>query len=805
MVEYSQAGQSRLRKGVSNVADARTENQPSLPRRPIFASDLERRLVELDVLRWLGQALNFSLALDDLLELIYAQTSRVIETTTFTVAQVHPERGSLSLDFHVEHNERLYPTEEWPLEAGLAGQIVRTGLPIRTDDYMAECARRGLDPTPEGAHARAWMGAPLSAQDRVIGVMIVSSPRTDIRYTEDQQQLFSAIADQAAAMLDKARLYREMERHARELSAINEVSSLITSTLNLRKALALIMDKSVELLGAEAGSLVLVDEATGELVFEMTAGPASANLAGVRLPPGTGIVGAVAREGRPILIRDAQRDDRWYRGLDDSTTFVTRSLIAVPMISRGQVIGVIELLNRRDGSPFDADDERLLGAFAANAAIAIENARLFTRTDQALAARVEELSMLQRINRELNATLDYNKVMDLTLEWALRTTGADAGLVAVAAQDDSGQTELRFLAQRGYPESAFAAAEVQHWPLSRGIIGRAMRSGKAELVTDVSTDPDYVALVPDMAAQLTVPIWREERRVGVIALEARHAGRLDQEALEFVTRLADHAAIAMDNARLFEELQRANLAKSEFVSFVSHELKQPMTAIRGYVDLLARGMAGELSETQRTFLETVRANVDRMATLVSDLLDLSRIESGRLRLTMRDVSLPEVVYGVARALEGQLAANRHRLALELAPDLPAVHADADRLAQILTNLISNADKYTPDDGVITIRARRTRSMLPEAEADDGTAGEFVLCSVTDTGIGMSPDDQLRLFTKYFRANDPAVRAVPGTGLGLVITKSLVELHGGAMGVTSAPGQGSTFCFTIPAAGAASTP
>jgi len=756
-------------------------------------TDLERRMVEVDVLRWVGQAVNFAMDVDDLMELIYAQTSRVLDTSNFYIALYNPERETLSLAFYVEEGERLYSGDEWSVETGLTGEIVRTRRPIVMNEYLQECQRRGI--TPKGRPGRAWMGVPLNAGDQIIGVMNVSSFDPGVTYSDEQLKIFSAIADQAAAILDRARLYREMEERARQLAALNEVGSVITSTLDLRTALNLIMDIAVELLQSQAGSLVLVDQDTDELVFEVTVGPGSADLVGARLPPGTGIVGAVVQKSESVIVGNAQADQRWYRDLDAG--FVTRSIIAVPMVSRGRAIGVIELLNRRDGVPFGEDDERLLTAFAANAAVSIENARLFTQTDQALEARVEELSMMQRIDRELNASLDYNVVMNLTLSWALRMTGADAGLIVAIVETDDGVRGLRLLANQGYSEELVAVYGdgKDIWPLEQGILGRVVRTGRPELVENVENDPDYTQVVSETVAQLTVPIRCEERIVGAIALESSQAGRFDREALEFVIRLADHAAIAIENARLFEQVRRANDAKTEFVSFVSHELKQPMTSIRGYTDLLIKGAGGELTDAQRSFLDTVRANADRMNVMVSDLLDVSRIESGRIRLVFASVAIEQVIQDTLQTISRQIKAKKQTLEVDLAPNLPPVWGDRDRLVQIVTNVVSNAHKYTPEGGSITVRVQRWSD-----GQGDGEQNCFVLCSVADTGIGIAPKDQARLFTKYFRADDPSVRNVAGTGLGLVITKSLVELQGGEMWVESEVGKGSTFAFTIPVAG-----
>lgn len=755
-----------------------------------LVNDLKRRVAEMDVLRWVGQAVNFTMDVDDLMKLIYTQTSRVLDTTNFYIALYNPEKKTLSFAFYVEDNKRLYPDDEWSIEMGLTGEIVRTGKPIVAKHYLQECIRRGI--TPGGLPGRSWMGVPLIAGAQVIGVMNVSSLDSTVAYSDEQLNIFSAIADQAAAILDRARLYRETEKRAQQLAALNEVGSVITSTLDLQSVLNLIMSKAVELLNAEAGSLVLVDQDTGEMVFRVTAGPGSADLVGVRLPLGTGIIGAVIQEGESIVIRDAHTDPRWYGEVDDSTGFVTNSVLAVPMFSRGSTIGVLQLLNRPDGTPFDQDDERLLAAFAADAAISVENARLFTQTDQALAARVEELTMMQRIDRELNATLDYQQVMEITLDWALRMTGADIGLLAAVVEAEGEQRTLRFLANRGYPEEAFTQEEP--WTLDRGIIGRVAQTGRPELVTDVKSDPDYEPTAPGMVAQLTAPIKREEQTIGIIALESSQDAQLDPEAMEFVIRLVDHAAIALENARLFEQVRRANEAKTEFVSFVSHELKQPMTSIKGYTDLLSKGAVGQLNDTQRDFLNTVQSNVDRMNTLVSELLDVSRIESGSMHLEFTNVSIEQVIEEALRTIRGQIEAKQQTLEVEMAPDLPPVWGDRDRLVQVLTNVVSNAYKYTPEGGHIAIRAQ-----LESNERDETERPAFVQCSIADTGIGIAPQDQERLFTKYFRADHPVVHTVPGTGLGLVITKSVVELHGGEIWLESQVGKGSTFTFTIPVA------
>jgi signal transduction histidine kinase len=255
--------------------------------------------------------------------------------------------------------------------------------------------------------------------------------------------------------------------------------------------------------------------------------------------------------------------------------------------------------------------------------------------------------------------------------------------------------------------------------------------------------------------------------------------------------LCDHASIAIANAQLYAEVQRANIAKSDFVSFVSHELKTPMTSIKGYADLLSAGAVGEVSDAQTDFLATIRSNIDRMTTLVSDLADVSRIEAGRLHLEFAPVHLGEVIDEVVRSTQSLLEEKNHEIIIDIPEDLPQVWGDANRLVQIVTNLVSNANKYTPEGGRIIIYAQPS-----DNQWDPDGAPQVAHILVEDNGIGIKLEDQKKIFTQYFRTEDGKDHA-PGTGLGLNITRYLVEMQGGKIWFDSTFGQGSTFHLTVP--------
>jgi signal transduction histidine kinase len=285
--------------------------------------------------------------------------------------------------------------------------------------------------------------------------------------------------------------------------------------------------------------------------------------------------------------------------------------------------------------------------------------------------------------------------------------------------------------------------------------------------------------------QLAVPIKRDGVITGLITLETQHASEISREDIAFVERLADRAAVAIKNARLYEAVQAANRAKSDFVSLVTHELRLPMTSIKGYADLLSSGMAGSLSDQQKQFLGVIRRNLDRMGTLISDLSDINRIESGRMQFENKDFDIRDVVEDVLASFQEAAEAKEQTVVIEIEDDLPPVHADPTRMAQVLSNLISNAHKYTPAGGVITIRADCNH--------------EFAQLAVSDTGIGISKENQASLFTQFFRAEDRAVREQPGWGLGLSIVRKIVEAQNGAITFVSELNHGSTFTFTVPLA------
>jgi signal transduction histidine kinase/putative methionine-R-sulfoxide reductase with GAF domain len=745
-------------------------------------ADLERRVQEMNALTRVSQGVNVTLTFDDVLELIYTQATQILPSSLFHITLYNKAANYFYYAFRVDDTERMTNRENQPLPAtlGLGAEIIRKGRPVLTQEYVHECQARNLIPSAMGVYA--WMGVPLNSGSETMGALSIGSRDPTVTYTRAQLNLLQAIADQTVGAIVKARLLQETQQRAHQLATLNEITRQLTSTLEQEPLLRNILENAVNILNCEAGTLFLMDEQTGDLIFRVTTGPVATNLLGQRLQAGVGVAGRAVQARMPVIENDSQRSTATrFEGTDKQTGFTSRSLLAVPMQIKDRMLGVIEVINRKDGLPFVEDDQNLLTAFAGQAAVAIENARLLALTDQELARSVEELQVMGRIVRELNASLDVDRAMRITLEYAMRHSNAEAGLIGMLEEDD-----LHIMAQQGYEEVLNEQA-IARLPTRYPAVQAVIQTGQASQVSLLNNGSR--GILNSAHSQIIIPIRREAQVIGLILLESTSDS---QGNLAFLNRLSDNAAIAISNAQLYAEVQRANVAKSEFVSFVAHELKNPMTSIKGYTELLAAGSVGPINEMQANFLGTIRSNVERMSTLVSDLNDNAKIEAGRLRLDYRPVEVKEVVDEVIRSTRRQVEDKRQSVEVQLSALLPPVWADRTRVAQVLINLVSNAYKYTPEGGTIFIGADAT-----DNQWDPEGAKRVAHLWVQDNGIGINFEDQARIFQRFFRSEDSKAREAPGTGLGLNITKSLVEMQGGRIWFNSEFRKGTTFHFTIP--------
>ncbi len=735
--------------------------------------NLETRISELDILSQFSAYLSFTQDQEMMVELIYTNFQRLLGIRDMCIYLRHLETGNVYKIFHVEDDER-YESEEQEtvfIDDPLVHEVIRTGKTVMREDK----------------NGRFQIATPLYAGSTTIGALTTQFRQPGIKLRDRQRQLFDVFTDHTAVALERLRTNHQLKNRARQLEKINQLTLDISSTLEMDSLLSSVLDNSIELLNAEAGTFMLAIEDTGELEFAVVRGPTSDNLIGKRLPIGVGLAGTVAQSGRPIIVHDASEDKRWFSNVDQNSEFHTESLLTVPLLRKNSIVGVLQIINKKNGSPFNEEDQQVLMTFAGQAVLAMENVRLLEQTDKQLGERVNELSMLQQLDRDLNVTLEIDHVLNLMLDWSLRVANGTAGTIAIVNDDG----HLDVFATRGYNNMPQLTRENVNSSLSAHV----MQTWKPHLSGDVHKEDKYVSASTSTHSQMTLPIIHKQNLIGVASIESDKLNAFTQKDLDMAMRMTNHAAVAIANALLYEEVKEANRAKSEFVSMVSHELKTPMTSMRGYTDLMLAGMTGELNAQQTEFLGTIQANLKRMGRQIQDLTDVSRIETGQLAVELTTTHFSTIISETLQTVTGPCTSKGIELNLNLPSDLPPVWGDTGRLVQVLTNLLSNACKYSPENTTVTITIHAKEISCPE----DTPPRPMVICVVQDEGYGMSEEDVEKLFTKFFRSSNPDIRKATGTGLGLVISQGLVELHNGRMWVESTLGIGTTFSFAIPQA------
>ena len=737
---------------------------------------LQQRVHELATVNEIGWAINSALQLDDLLQTVHRQVSRVLDTASFLVA-IH-EQGSDEWELaYALKDGQPEPPARYKLEEGLIGYMIRTRQPVLFHSAQEQAAfyeENEIEPPDEWA--QSWMGVPLVVADQVVGVMAVQSYEHKGLYGDQELALLSTIAAQVAVAVRNAQLYRRIVNLSNELEdrveartqdlaeALNEltvqrdraetlyrITSELGAMFDLQRVLQHALQLFAEALGIQYGTITLLDQETGYLHLKAALGPDEERARkGERTPlrRGVGLAGWILEYRIPALVSDIAQDPRWIE--INGPTLNIRSVIAAPLaLGGGDILGVITLGHPQVGY-FTEDHLRLVTAAAAQIAVAVNNSDLYSYI-------TEQADQLGRMLQVLRAEAAKNR--------AILESIADGVLVL----DQDGQVLLVNPAAEELLGFSAEQIERQHF---RFMLGLGSTPSQWEFAQ---------ALYHELRTRLERKDASQPLQSGVVRLEAGN-----RVLVVHITPLVTASGEAPGLVAALRDISReaeVERLKNEFISTVSHELRTPMTSIKGYTDLLFLGMAGGLTDAQRSFLQIIKSNADRLTALVNDILDISRIETGRLRLTIESLNLGQIIADTVVAFQEQYREKALTLEWEIPADLPEVRGDAARVTQILNNLLANAWQYTPGGGRVRVSARPV----------DG----FVQVDVADSGIGISPDDIGRIFDRFYRVDHPLVREVRGTGLGLSIVKMFVELLGGQIWVESEPGVGSTFSFTLP--------
>ena len=625
--------------------------------------------------------------------------------------------------------------------------------------------------------------------------------RLSIRTGDELESLASQFNRTAEALqASYADLEQRVERRTAELrealeqqTATAEVLRVISqSPTDVQPVLKAVAGAARRFCGADDALIVLRED--DEQLISTHEGSMPA-LLGQRIPlDRSSTTGRAAIDRQTVHVPDVADLDPAEHGmtLELARRTKVRALLAAPMLRDGGAIGCV-LLRRPDPGAFSPRQIELLETFAAQAVIAIENVRLFKELEARNVELRESLEYQTAISDVLNvmsrSTFDLEPVLQTVLETALRLCRAQFASI-FQLEDGAFRWKVGSGLDPDYQQREIGS------PIPPGqgtLVGRVAMAGKAVRVADAWSDSDYLpqddARLQNVRSMLGVPMMRDGKLFGVIALARDRVEEFTDKQVELVQVFADQAVIAIENARLFEELQNANsqLAeasqhKSQFLANMSHELRTPLNAILGYTEMMVDGLYGNVGERAQGVLERVQSNGKHLLGLINDVLDLSKIEAGQLVLAMEHYSVADMVSTVLSATESLARAKGLALVSTVAPDLPMGIGDARRLAQVLLNLVGNAIKFT-DQGKVEIRVAR--------------AAERFEIAVVDTGLGIAPDDQKRIFDEFQQVDSTSTRKKGGTGLGLSISRRIVELHGGRITVESAVGAGSTFVVSLP--------
>ena len=688
---------------------------------------------------------------------------------------------------------RVYPMR--PSRETIASRAVLSRDVVNIPDVQ-EDAEYAIRDVARSAGYRSAVGVPLMLHGAPIGAIGVGRPQPG-PFPEKQIALLKTFADQAVIAIENVRLFNETKEALERQTATSEVLEAISSAqTDASPVFQTIARNAHRLSGAVRCNVLRYDGRLLHIAACCGFSPDDEQQLRKRYPvePGDASVmsGRVILSGRVEQIDDVLQDRSYDQ--DHAVTLGLRRMLGVPMLRGGAVLGVIVLAWRESGQT-PAALVGLLKTFADQAVIAIENVRLFNelkaRTAE-LTRSVGELKALGEVGRAVSSTLDLDTVLRTIVSRATQLAGVDGGSIY---EYDAAREEFHVRATDRLPDDLVEAMRATPIRKGEGLLGRMAITREPVEVPDIADTRAYQSRVRGKLVKLgyrsllAVPLLREDQLLGGLAVNRERAGDFAPEVVELLKTFASQSALAIQNARLFREievksreLETASRHKSEFLANMSHELRTPLNAIIGFSEVLAERMFGEINDKQAEYLSDILESGRHLLSLINDILDLSKIEAGRMELEAAEFDLPGAIENTLILVRERAQRREIRLGRTLDERLGKIHADERKVKQVLLNLLSNALKFTPEGGRIEVKAA----------LHDGVAE----ISVTDTGVGIAPQDQEAVFEE-FRQVGTASKKSEGTGLGLAISRKFVELHGGRMWVESEVGKGSKFVFTLP--------
>jgi signal transduction histidine kinase len=699
----------------------------------------------------------------------------------------------------------------------VAGRAVHDRQTIHIEDLQALPETEFPETLERGRHARThgrtMLATPLLREGMPIGAIFMW--RREVRpFTGKQIALLETFADQAVIAIENVRLFTELqeknrslaEAHAQVTEALEQQTAtaeilrvIASSPTDLQPVLEAVVENAARVCGATNSSILRLEGENLRIVARhgsLRWSQAVGDTAPVRRDR---LSGRALLDRRTIHVEDIVAAEAEF---PDSVSTMKqagsniRTALATPLLREGTPLGVIVISRGPEVQPFSAKQIELLETFANQAVIAIENVRLFTelqaRTEQ-LTRSVDKLTALSEVSRALSSTLDLEAVLQAIVARASQLAGADGCAIYEYRPEAE---EFQVLATHNLDASFVEALRASPLRKGEGAMGRATEAREPLQIADITVAGAYQSRVRDVLiragyrAVISVPMLLEDQIIGSLSLVRKAPAPFPAEVVELLKNFATQSALAIQNARLFREiadkgrqLEAASRHKSEFLANMSHELRTPLNAILGFSEVLAERMFGEVNDKQAEYLQDILSSGRHLLSLINDILDLAKIEAGRLELELGPFHLPTALDNAFTLVRER--ATRHGITLAQSVDerLTDIVADERKVKQILLNLLSNAVKFTPERGRVGLTAT--------------VADGAITIAVTDTGVGIAPEDQAAIFEEFRQVGREDARKQEGTGLGLTLAKKFVELHGGRIWVESHVGQGSTFSFTLP--------
>ena len=828
-LEVLRSGVERISKGdLDHHIDVKTGDEIE-----ILAEEFNRMVAELkksyEILeekvkqrtRQLSALFDITTAASQSLEVntvLLALAKKIRETFQFDTTRIYLFTNSGDLRLRAEFGEHFQGRRIHKKGNGLLARVIQAGEPIFFENIQADARYEELSLSKSNKQAgyRSLGYFPIRVAGKSLGCVLYNGwqPRT---LSTDEIQLLRSICDQIGVAINNINLFEEVKEKTAQLEATNfkllesldqqtriaDVLRLMAhSPTNLQHLLDEIIVNAVTLAHADGGIISLHDE-SGRFRVVAQHGTAGNSLAPLLNPPmwsdQESASARAIRERKPIQSSTLTvGDETLPSSLEESPN---QMVLAVPMLRQDVAIGTIAVL-RDFIKPFTEREIEMVTTFADQAAIAIENVELFqelqTRSND-LARSVKQLEGLSEVSQAVSSTLELQSVLSSVVSHAVALSGADVGAICEYREDSR-----KFVMQASYRvnDELIQAIEEGRFPFQETVLGRAVSIRQPVQVPDILTHSNYslIHIVHSMGVRaiLGVPLMHDSRVLGALVVGRSLPGEFPKETVDLLKTFSAQSVLAIQNARLFhditeqrQELEIANerlkaldKLKSDFVSNVSHELRTPLTAIEVLLDNILDGITGPLNEQQSRYIAGIKDSADRLARLIDDLLDLSVIEAGRVDLKPSRVPLASFLYTMASTLEPMAEEKLIRLEADNVDESLIAWADRDKLTQVLTNLISNAIKFTPAGGEIRIAA------------ENHGAG-WLQISVSDTGPGIAPEQTAKIFDEFYQLRQPGEKKAGGVGLGLAIAKKLVEMHGGKIWVCSELDKGSSFFFTLP--------